>query len=185
MDLRIAGVEGSEVLDSRGSPTVAVEVRLAGGVCGQAMVPSGASTGVNEAIELRDGDRKRFGGKGVLRAVEHVNTEIRRALTGVEIFNTRSNSLIGTENQLRGYWRLNEGVGTTAVNSGFSFSLNGTLVNGPVWVPGILLRPGISTLPPDAVCRVGQLGRVEVQAELARCGAPRLIGAANLERSVQ
>ena len=66
----------SEVLDSRGSPTVAVDVTLADGTIGQAMVPSGASTGVNEAIELRDGDKKRFGGKGVLGAVEHVNTEI-------------------------------------------------------------------------------------------------------------
>ena len=69
MDLRIAGIEGREVLDSRGSPTVAVDVTLADGTLGQAMVPSGASTGVNEAIELRDGDKKRFGGKGVLRAV--------------------------------------------------------------------------------------------------------------------
>ena len=76
MDLRIASVEGHEVLDSRGSPTVAVEVTLADGTSGEAMVPSGASTGVNEAIELRDGDKKRFGGKGVLKAVAHVNTEI-------------------------------------------------------------------------------------------------------------
>ena len=56
MDLRIAGIEGNEALDSRGSPTVAVEVTLADGTTGQAMVPSGASTGINEAIELRDGD---------------------------------------------------------------------------------------------------------------------------------
>src|SRR4029453_15963282 len=69
MDLRIAGIEASEVLDSRGSPTVAVEVTLANGAVGQAMVPSGASTGVNEALELRDGDKTRFGGKGVLKAV--------------------------------------------------------------------------------------------------------------------
>jgi enolase len=74
MDLRITGIEASEVLDSRGSPTVAMNVSLADGTIGQAMVPSGASTGVNEAIELRDGDKKRFGGKGVLRAVEHVRT---------------------------------------------------------------------------------------------------------------
>jgi enolase len=80
MDLRIAGIEGSEVLDSRGSPTVAVEVTLADGTIGQATVPSGASTGINEAIELRDGDKKRFGGKGVLKAVGHVNTVIGRAL---------------------------------------------------------------------------------------------------------
>ena len=76
--------KASEVLDSRGSPTVAVEVTLADGTVGQAMVPSGASTGINEAIELRDGDKKRFGGKGVLKAVEHVNTDIARALKGVD-----------------------------------------------------------------------------------------------------
>src|SRR4030095_2903686 len=89
MDVRIAAIEGSEVLDSRGSPTVAVEVTLAGGVVGRAMVPSGASTGINEAVELRDGDKKRFGGKGVLNAVEHVNTEIARALKGVDASDQR------------------------------------------------------------------------------------------------
>ena len=82
-------IEGREVLDSRGSPTVAVDVTLADGTIGQAMVPSGASTGINEAIELRDGDKKRFGGKGVLRAVEHVNTEIGRALKGVDASDQR------------------------------------------------------------------------------------------------
>ena len=89
MDLRIAGIEGREVLDSRGSPTVAVEVTLSDGTTGDAMVPSGASTGVNEAIELRDGDKKRFGGKGVLKAVEHVNTEIARALKGFDASDQR------------------------------------------------------------------------------------------------
>ena len=89
MDLRIASIEGSEVLDSRGSPTVAVEVTLADGTVGQAMVPSGASTGANEAIELRDGDKKRFGGKGVLKAVGHVNAEIAGALKGVDASDQR------------------------------------------------------------------------------------------------
>jgi enolase 1/2/3 len=89
MDLRIAGIEGREVLDSRGSPTVAVAVTLADGTTGDAMVPSGASTGVNEAIELRDGDKKRFGGKGVLKAVAHVNTEIARALKDVDASDQR------------------------------------------------------------------------------------------------
>jgi enolase len=84
MDLRIARIEGSEVLDSRGNPTVAVDVTLTDGTVGQAMVPSGASTGVNEALELRDGDHKRFGGKGVLKAVGHVNTEIAAALKGAD-----------------------------------------------------------------------------------------------------
>src|SRR4029453_16620196 len=89
MDLRIAGIEASEVLDSRGSPTVAVEVTLANGAVCQAIVPSGASTGVNEALELRDGDKTRFGGKGVLKAVGHVNTAIAQALRGVDASDQR------------------------------------------------------------------------------------------------
>ena len=106
MDLRIVAVEGSEVLDSRGSPTVAVDVKLAGGVVGQAMVPSGASTGVNEAIELRDGDAHRFGGKGVLRAVGHVNSDIRRAVLGMDARDQRGIDLAlialdGTPNKSR------------------------------------------------------------------------------------
>jgi len=73
-DLTIRSIVGDEVLDSRGNPTVEVEVTLANGSVGRAIVPSGASTGANEAVELRDGDMARFGGKGVLKAVEHVNT---------------------------------------------------------------------------------------------------------------
>ena len=71
-----------EVLDSRGNPTVEVDVVLADGSHGRAIVPSGASTGVHEALELRDGDKKRYGGKGVLDAVEHVNDEIADELIG-------------------------------------------------------------------------------------------------------
>jgi enolase len=106
MDLRIAAIEGREVLDSRGSPTVAVDVTLADGTIGRAMVPSGASTGINEAIELRDGDQKRFGGKGVLRAVAHVRTEIATALKGVDASDQRGIDLAlialdGTPNKAR------------------------------------------------------------------------------------
>ena len=106
MDLRIAGIEGREVLDSRGSPTVAVKVTLADGTTGDAMVPSGASTGINEAIELRDGDKKRFAGKGVLTAVAHVNTEIARALKDVDATDQRGIDLSlialdGTPNKRR------------------------------------------------------------------------------------
>src|SRR5512137_642495 len=89
MDLRITKIEGSEVLDSRANPTVAVEVTLANGTVAQAMVPSGASTGINEAVELRDGDKKRFGGKGVLKAVGHVNKEVAEALTGMDVTDQR------------------------------------------------------------------------------------------------
>ena len=80
----IVDIVGREILDSRGSPTVECDVLLESGVMGRAAVPSGASTGSREAIELRDGDKKRYGGKGVLRAVEHVNTEISEAVLGLD-----------------------------------------------------------------------------------------------------
>ncbi len=76
MDTTIAEIIGREILDSRGNPTVEVEVTLYDGSWGRAAVPSGASTGVHEALELRDGDKKRYNGKGVLKAVESVNNEI-------------------------------------------------------------------------------------------------------------
>ncbi|MEL7674881.1 MAG: phosphopyruvate hydratase, partial [Chloroflexota bacterium] len=78
----IENVIGREVLDSRGNPTVEVEVTLSDGSFGRAIVPSGASTGEYEAVELRDDDKKRYGGKGVLKAVGHVNDEIADALLG-------------------------------------------------------------------------------------------------------
>src|ERR1700756_235203 len=79
---RITDIRGREILDSRGNPTVEADVILDTGVLGRAAVPSGASTGAREAVELRDGDKKRYGGKGVLKAVEHVNTVLRQALLG-------------------------------------------------------------------------------------------------------
>ena len=78
----IADIIAREVLDSRGNPTVEAEVVLDTGARGHAIVPSGASTGAHEAVELRDGDKARYGGKGVLKAVEHVNEEIAEALFG-------------------------------------------------------------------------------------------------------
>jgi enolase len=81
---KIQNIEAREILDSRGNPTVEAEVTLACGAVGRASVPSGASTGENEAIELRDGDKKRFCGKGVLKAVGNVNTKIKAALLGVD-----------------------------------------------------------------------------------------------------
>jgi enolase len=83
-DRRITSVHGREILDSRGNPTVEVDVVLADGTLGRAAVPSGASTGVNEAVELRDGDKARYGGKGVLKAVDAVNGEIAKALSGMD-----------------------------------------------------------------------------------------------------
>ncbi|MFN0303930.1 MAG: phosphopyruvate hydratase [Burkholderiales bacterium] len=80
----IVDVVAREILDSRGNPTVECDVLLESGVMGRAAVPSGASTGSREAIELRDGDPARYGGKGVLKAVEHVNTEISEAIMGLD-----------------------------------------------------------------------------------------------------
>ena len=80
----IVDVIAREILDSRGNPTVEADVLLESGVIGRAAVPSGASTGSREAIELRDGDKSRYLGKGVLRAVEHVNTEISEAVLGLD-----------------------------------------------------------------------------------------------------
>ena len=80
----IIDVHAREILDSRGTPTVEVDVTLEDGSFGRAAVPSGASTGVHEAVELRDGDKKRFNGKGVLHAVDAVNTELYDAVIGME-----------------------------------------------------------------------------------------------------
>jgi enolase len=99
---KIQNIEAREILDSRGNPTVEADVTLACGAVGRASVPSGASTGENEAIELRDGDKKRFCGKGVLKAVGNVNTKIKAALLGLDALDqlTVDNTMIkldGTE----------------------------------------------------------------------------------------
>lgn len=88
--MRIKTIKGREILDSRGNPTVEVEVTLENGVIGIAAVPSGASTGEHEAIELRDGDETRYGGKGVLKAVTNVNTIIAPTLIGCNALNQRA-----------------------------------------------------------------------------------------------
>ena len=80
----IEAITGREALDSRGNPTVEVTVALLDGASGTAMVPSGASTGAHEAVELHDGDTDRYGGKGVLKAVQNVNETIQDALTGLD-----------------------------------------------------------------------------------------------------
>src|SRR5471030_1154807 len=80
----IVDVVAREILDSRGNPTVEADVLLESGTMGRAAVPSGASTGTREAIELRDGDKQRYLGKGVLQAIENVNTEISEAIMGLD-----------------------------------------------------------------------------------------------------
>jgi len=89
-DSTIELIQAFEVLDSRGNPTVEVEVYLADGSWGRAAVPSGASTGIHEALELRDGDKTRYGGKGVLKAVENVNIKIADALVGFDALEQRA-----------------------------------------------------------------------------------------------
>ena len=102
----IVDIVGREVLDSRGNPTVECDVLLESGVMGRAAVPSGASTGSREAIELRDGDKSRYLGKGVLKAVEHINTEISEAVLGLDaseqaFLDQTLIDLDGTENKSR------------------------------------------------------------------------------------
>src|SRR5260221_2527560 len=103
---KIQEIHAREILDSRGNPTVEAEVILAGGVGGRAAVPSGASTGEHEAVELRDGDKKRYVGKGGLKAVENVNGEIADALANMDAADQRALDqkmieLDGTENKGR------------------------------------------------------------------------------------
>ena len=102
----IVDIVGREILDSRGNPTVECDVLLESGVMGRAAVRSGASTGAREAIELRDGDKARYGGKGVLKAVEHINTEISEAVLGLDaseqaFLDKTMIDLDGTENKSR------------------------------------------------------------------------------------
>jgi enolase len=102
----ISKIHGREVLDSRGNPTVEAEIALADGSKGRAIVPSGASTGEHEAVELRDGDKQRYIGKGVLKAVENVNTRIAKALAGMDAGDQRALDqkmieLDGTDNKSR------------------------------------------------------------------------------------
>ena len=116
----IIDVYGREVLDSRGNPTVEVEVTLESGAMGRAMVPSGASTGAFEAVELRDGDKDRYMGKGVQTAVEHVNTELADELVGYESDDQRAIddamiALDGTDN--KGRYGANAILGVSLANA--------------------------------------------------------------------
>ena len=87
--MKIASIKGREILDSRGNPTIEVDVMLENGILGRASVPSGASTGEHEALELRDHNRDRYLGKGVLKAVKHINTHIAEALIGKDVLDQR------------------------------------------------------------------------------------------------
>ena len=104
--IRITDIRGREILDSRGNPTVEVEVYVENGAVGRASVPSGASTGIYEAYELRDNDKSRYLGKGVLSAVKNINTEIANALVNKNVLDQKEIDTIlieldGTPNKAR------------------------------------------------------------------------------------
>ena len=103
--MKVKAIKGREILDSRGNPTVEVDVLLSSGASGRASVPSGASTGSHEALELRDGDKKRYGGKGVKKAVGYINNELAKALARKEFDQRKLDetmlALDGTENKSR------------------------------------------------------------------------------------
>ena len=106
MKIRIDTIDALEILDSRGNPTVWVNVHLDNGIVGTASVPSGASTGENEAVELRDGDQSRYGGKGVRQAVENIEKILAPGLKGMDPrrqaeIDDRMIELDGTENKAR------------------------------------------------------------------------------------
>ena len=119
----IEKVVGREVLDSRGNPTVECEIYTQSGAFGRAIVPSGASTGEREAVELRDGDKKRYGGKGVLKAVANVNEKIAPKIIGMNVFDqskidkTTEQWLDTIEDRLDynhwfcGHWHINKHAG--------------------------------------------------------------------------
>jgi len=103
---KITDIKAREIMDSRGNPTVEADVFVDGGVMGRAAVPSGASTGTREAVELRDGDKQRYFGKGVLKAVANANGELRDALLGCDVMDQRGLdakmiALDGTETKSR------------------------------------------------------------------------------------
>ena len=104
--MKITKIHARQVLDSRGNPTIEADVILENGQFGRAIVPSGASTGTNEALELRDGDNSKYLGKGVLKAIQNVNTEINDLLVGHEVtdqegIDNKMIALDGTENKSR------------------------------------------------------------------------------------
>ncbi|MBI5249862.1 MAG: phosphopyruvate hydratase, partial [Desulfomonile tiedjei] len=120
MRFDIVDIAAREILDSRGNPTIEVDVVLDGGGMGRAAVPSGASTGINEAVELRDGDPDRYLGKGVLKAVDNVMNEIRPAVLGMDAFDQqaldrRLVELDGTPN--KGYLGANAILGVSLASA--------------------------------------------------------------------
>jgi enolase len=146
--VKIRSVHGREILDSRGNPTVEVDVTLESGAMGRAAVPSGASTGTREALELRDGDKKRYLGKGVLEAVSHVNGEIAAALAGQpadqQAVDARMLALDGTPN-----------LGRLGANAVLGVSM--ALARAAAVAAGTPLYEHLATLVPPAARANGPL----------------------------
>jgi enolase len=115
--MRIEKIQAREILDSRGWPTVEADVHLAGGVVARAAVPSGASTGSREACELRDGDKTRFSGKGVMKAVAHVNTVIGPKLIGGDAADQAGIDGVSTIARDRGTLTKSPGLGRATSSS--------------------------------------------------------------------
>ena len=167
----ITGIEGLEILDSRCRPTVEAVVRLEGGAAGRASVPSGASTGQHEALELRDGDEQRYGGFGVLGAVAHVNRDIADALIGLDAedqtaIDDRLCALDGTDNKSR-----LGGNATLAVSAACARAAAGTKAQ-PLWrhFAELARRAGVSGEPSLPLSMINLLsggkhagGRVDFQ----------------------
>ena len=131
--MKIKSLKGRQILDSRGNPTVEVDVYLEGEIFGRAAVPSGASTGKNEAIELRDGDKSNYLGKGVEKAVSNVNQEIFSNLKGIEFSNQNDFDkylieLDGTENKGRLGANAILGVSLAFANAASNFSKTAGLI---------------------------------------------------------
>ena len=127
---RITGIQAREILDSRGNPTVEVDVYLTSGHRGRAAVPSGASTGEHEAVELRDGDKARYLGKGVSKAVENVNNVIAEELMGLDALNQREIdqtmiALDGTKNKSKSAGTIRRFAATAAAAEAW--------IRSPVW----------------------------------------------------
>jgi enolase len=140
----IESIKALEILDSRGNPTVRVAVTLASGVTAAACVPSGASTGENEAVELRDGDKKRYGGKGVLKAVENVNKVIAPKLEGIEV--TRQREIDRTMIELDG--TANKGkLGANAILGVSMACARAAAIMSDLPLYAYLGGPGASRLP--------------------------------------
>ena len=140
----IADIRGREIIDSRGNPTVEADVILSSGTLGRAAVPSGASTGSREAVELRDGDKARYMGKGVLNAVSHVNGEIREALLGMDVTDQRGIDdkmceLDGTANKSR--------LGANAILAVSLAAAHAAAADAGVSLYAYLGGPGAKTLP--------------------------------------